>query len=177
MTQQERLTTDGLAERFGVTRRTITNWTLAGMPSLKRSGRVEFSWPACRDWREQKVREEERARAGVAGDAEQRKALADARLRIASVEAEQAELELKKQRGTLIPLWFIRAEFQRIGFALRTQLLSMPQTWAGRLGACTTTAERQLMLQDAINDLMPTLRQLTTGEKLPPVGDQAPLTS
>jgi phage terminase Nu1 subunit (DNA packaging protein) len=154
------LTKDELADRFLVDPRTIDRWVVDGMPRRKQSGRYVFAWPDCYRWREAAIRADERATRHAGGDEEKKKSLADARLRQAMAEAEEAELNLAARRGELIPFDFVRADFDRISRALRVRLLSMPQAWSPRLGACLTTADRQIMLQDAINELMPQLREL-----------------
>jgi hypothetical protein len=59
---------------------------------------------------------------------------------------------------------FMAGEFDRIAQGIRKTLLSFPATWAERLGSALTTVDRQLMLQDAVNDMMPLLRELADAE-------------
>jgi phage terminase Nu1 subunit (DNA packaging protein) len=165
MSQTELLTKDEVAERFLVEPRTIDRWVVDGMPQRKRSGRLVYHWPDCYRWREAAIRADERATRHAGGDEEKKKSLADARLRQAMAEAEEAELNLAARRGSLVPLDFMREEFGRIARALRVRLLSLPQAWAPRLGAALTTVDRQIMLQDAVNELMPTLRELAEDEQ------------
>lgn len=158
--RHEKLSKAELAERFGVDVRSITNWVALGMPQRKESGRPVFAWPECREWREVQIRNDARAvRHG--DDSEERKTkAAEYRLRQLEIETENAELDLAERRGELVPLEFMRTEFSRISLALRNRLLSVPQTWAVRLGAAQSTIDRQIMLQDAVNELMPVLNEL-----------------
>lgn len=162
--RHEELTKAELADRFGVDVRTITNWVAEGMPQRKKSGRPVFAWPECYAWREVQIRNDARAVRHGDNDQERKTKAAEFRLRQLEMETENAELDLAARRGELVPLDFMRTEFERIAQALRTGLISLPQTWALRLGEATTTVERQIILQDAVNDLMPLLRELADAE-------------
>lgn len=153
-----------IAERFGVDVRSIELWVADGMPRRKISGRPAFSWHDCRKWREQRIRDDERATRHGDTSEERKTKVAEYRLRQLEMETENADLDLAERRGELVPLEFMRTEFDRIAQALRTGLIALPQTWALRLGEATSTVERQIILQDAINDLMPLLRELADSE-------------
>lgn len=86
--------------------------------------------------------------------------IADAKVRVALTEAEGAEIDLALKRGEAVRVEFMTAEFKRIAFGIRARLLAIPQGWAARLGACTTTVDRLVMLQEMINDVLPLLREL-----------------
>jgi phage terminase Nu1 subunit (DNA packaging protein) len=158
--RHELLTREELAERFGVDVRTITNWVQDGLPQRSKSGRPVYSWPECRTWWEKKIREDGRALRDAGGDEDRKTQIAEARLRSAVAEAEQAELDLAQRRGDLVTLGYMRGEFERIATALRTRLLALPSAWAGRLDACATTVDRELALADAVNELLPVLGEL-----------------
>jgi phage terminase Nu1 subunit (DNA packaging protein) len=160
----EFLTRTPLAERLGVDVRTIDRWVADGMPKRTISGRAQFAWHDCRKWWEAKIREDERATRHAAGDEDKKTEMAELRLRALRAEAEEAELNLAHRRGELVPRAFMRDEFRRIATGLRARLLALPQSWAARLGVCTSTVDRQLMLQDAINEVMPQLRDLVKEE-------------
>ena len=154
----ELLDREQLADRFGVDIRTITNWVGDGMPQRVRSGKPVYAWLECLKWREEQIRKDRRG-LREAGDDEQRKEqLAEARLRVALAEAEEAELNLAERRGELVPVQFMRDEFERIAQALRTRLLATPAAWAPRVDAATSLVDRQLVLEDCINELLPLLR-------------------
>ncbi|MGN6104067.1 MAG: terminase small subunit [Kofleriaceae bacterium] len=163
--KSERLTRDQLADRFGVDPRTITNWVQEGMPQRTKSGKPVYAWGECRDWREKKIREDARANREAGGSEDRKTQMAEARLRTALAEAEAAELDLAERRGQLVTVDFMRGEFERIGHALRARLLAMPPAWAARLGACVTTVDRQLALQDAVNELLPVLQDLVDDDE------------
>jgi phage terminase Nu1 subunit (DNA packaging protein) len=156
----ELLAKQELADRFGVDVRTITNWVADGMPERRRSGKPAYAWLDCYRWREEKIREDGRASRHAGGDDNIKKQLADARLRTALAEAEEAELNVAARRGELIPRNFMRIEFSRIAQAFRTALLAVPQSWEPRLAACVSTIDRQLALRDGVNELMPVIREL-----------------
>lgn len=162
--RHEKLNKAELAERFGVDVRSITNWVALGMPQRKESGRLVFSWPECREWREDQIRNDARAIRHADNDADKKTKAAEYRLRQLEIETEQAELDLAERRGELVPVDFMTSEFSRIAQALRNQLLSLPSTWAMRLGTAVTTIDRQIILQDAINDLMPQLQELADAD-------------
>jgi phage terminase Nu1 subunit (DNA packaging protein) len=162
--RHEKLSKSELSERFGVDVRTITNWVAEGMPSRKESGRLVFAWPECYEWREQRIRADERALRHAGGSADTKLKAAELRLRQLEIEVEQADLDLAERRGQLVPVNFMAGEFDRIAQGIRKTLLSFPATWAERLGSALTTIDRQLMLQDAVNDMMPLLRELADAE-------------
>lgn len=159
--RHEELNKAELAERFGVDVRTITNWVQEGMPQRRKSGKPSYSWPECREWREGDIRKDARADRHAGGDDDKKTRLAELRLRQLEIEVEQADLDLAERRGELIPVAFMISEFDRIAQGLRKALLSFPATWAERLGSCPSTPERQRMLSDGINDMMPLLDDMT----------------
>lgn len=59
--RQETLTKAEIAERFGVTVRTITNWIIRGMPQRREVGKAVFAWHECREWRDEQIRNDGRA--------------------------------------------------------------------------------------------------------------------
>lgn len=154
----ELLTRQELADRFGVDVRTVTNWVQDGMPQRKRSGVAVYSWSDCYRWREQRIRDDERATRHAGGNTSRKEQMAEARLRVALAEAEQAELDLAERRGQLVTVDFMVAELERITDALRGKLLALPPTWAAQLASKTGIVEIQLSLQDLVNELMPALR-------------------
>lgn len=158
--KNELLSREDIAERFGVDVRTITNWVAAGMPYRRENESVLFAWHDCYKWREKAIREDERALRHAGGDEQSRVAMADARLRVAQAEAEEAEISLALRRAETVRVDFMVGEFRRVAIGIRTRLLSLPQGWAARLGACTTTVDRLIMLQDAVNEVLPLLREL-----------------
>lgn len=151
------MTKAALAERFGVDVRSVTNWVAEGMPQRSRSGKPAFSWPDCRLWRESKIREDARAMRHAGGSEDLKVKMAELRLRAALAETESAELDLAERRGQLVTLDYMAGEFERITSALRARLLSLPSAWSDRLGSCATTVDRQLMLEDCVNELLTTL--------------------
>lgn len=158
MSRHELLTKEELAERLGITTRSVTNYVQEGMPQRTKSGRPVYSWPDCREWWTKKIREDGRSTREAAGDEDRKEQMAEARLRTALAEAEAAELDLAERRGQLVTVDFMRGEFERMAQALRARLLALPTAWAARLGACETTIDRQLALQDAVNELLPVLQ-------------------
>lgn len=155
--KREELTKTALAARFGVEVRTITNWMQAGMPHRMRSGRPLFVWHECYAWREQAIREDGRAKRESGDDEERQKELRELKLRRERAATEREELALAELRKVLVPVSFMEREFERLAQALRARLLSIPSAWAPRLGACTTTPERQLLLSELVNELLPLL--------------------
>lgn len=158
--RSELLSKQDTADRFDVDVRTITNWVAAGMPYRRENDDVLFAWHDCYKWREKSIREDERALRHAGGDEQARVAMADARLRVAQAEAEEAEISLALRRSETIRVDFMVAEFKRIAIGIRARLLSLPQGWAARMGACTTTVDRLVMLQEMINEVLPLLREL-----------------
>lgn len=153
--KHELLTRDEIAERFGVDVRTITNYVQEGMPQRSKSGKHVYSWPDCRDWWERRIRDDMREKRQAGGSEDRKTMMAEARLRALRAEAETAELDLAERRGELVTVAFMTAEFKRMAEAMRSALLSIPASWDGRLAGCATSVERQMALQEAVNDLLP----------------------
>lgn len=167
----ELLTRDELAERFGVDVRTITNWVAAGMPQRSRSGRPVYAWRECYAWREQQIRDDARATRHAGGSEDKRLEMVELKLREQRAITEQAEADVDERRGRTVTIDFMKTEFRRAGESIRAGLLSIPAAWDGRLAPCTTSVERQLALQEAVNELLPLLGALVDydGEGAPPV--------
>jgi phage terminase Nu1 subunit (DNA packaging protein) len=159
MTRHELLNRDELAARFAVEVRTITNWVKEGMPQRSRSGKPAYSWQDCYTWREKAIREDARATRHAAGDEDRAKEMAELKLRQLRTETEQAELELAERRRELVTIDFMAEEFERITNALRARLMSIPSSWEPRLAAARTPVDRQIILRDLVNEMMPLLEQ------------------
>jgi phage terminase Nu1 subunit (DNA packaging protein) len=157
MMAHELLNREELAARFGKDVRTITNYVQEGMPQRSRSGKTVYSWPECRDWWESRIREDARATRHAGGDEDRKTEMAELRLRAARAEAEAAELDLAERRGALVTLEHMTSEFRRMAETVRAALLAIPASWDGRLAGCTTSVERQLALQEAVNELLPVI--------------------
>jgi phage terminase Nu1 subunit (DNA packaging protein) len=165
------LTKEEIAKRFLVDPRTIGNWLKEGMPQRMRSGRPAYDWSDCFKWYTQHIRDDERAKRHAGGDEEKKSTLADAKVRRAIAEAGQAEIALAKARGETLPVTYVREEFQRIAGRIRTKLVQLPTGWASRLGACITYTDRRLVLLEAVNELMPELRELAGDEPIAPIAE------
>ncbi len=155
--RHELLTRDELADRFGVDVRTITNWVQAGMPQRKRSGQVVYSWQECRDWREERIREDARSTRHAGGDESKALEMAELKLREQRALTEQAELDVAERRSALVTLEFMETEFQRIANGLRSRMLTIPASWEGPLAGCSSAVDRQLTLQSLVNEILPLL--------------------
>lgn len=164
---EELLTRAELARRCGVHPRTVGHWIKDGIPRVGDGRTVRFPWEQCRDWRDKQLRNDERTTRHTIADLELRMKIAEAKLQQALADAENAELDVAKKRGELIPVAFMVEEFRRIGGRIRQKLLQLPASWASRLGACTTYTDRRLMLVEAINELMPELQKLCGEEAVP----------
>lgn len=170
--RQEWLGVEALCERIDKDRRTIMGWIELGLPHRKRGNRLEFPWLKCFAWWEQHIREDERATRHAGGDEEKKATLADAKVRTALAEAEQAEIALAKARAETVSVVFMRDEFQRIGSRIRTKLVQLPTAWAARLGACASYTDRRLVLLEAINALMPELQQLASDDAVAQIAER-----
>jgi len=162
-----------IADRLNLSERRITQLvdeTLGSadpFPSRVAGRSRTFPVGACFDWYlEFKIREA-MARAAASGptDAYQDAVKAEARLKV--VKAEQAELDLAERKAQLVTLDFMADEFGRVLQKLRARCEVFPAAWAGRLGACRTDLDRQLLLEQAIAELMATLRSEVEGDEPP----------
>jgi phage terminase Nu1 subunit (DNA packaging protein) len=165
---EELLTREEFATRCGVHPRTVGHWLKADIPRVGDGKAVRFPWERCRDWRDQQLRNDKRTTRHTVADLELRKKIAEAKLRQALSDAENADLDLARKRGELIPVAFMTEEFRRIGSRIRTKLLQLPAAWATRLGACATYTDRRLVLLEAVNELMPEMQELC-GDDVTPI--------
>lgn len=152
-----------LAELYGVDRRTVTNWVNSAPPCPSdMRGRVrEFDTVAVARWREQQA-----ARKAVEQQVPLKPVdLEEARCRYETARAELEELKLAQLRRQLLHVDDVSKELDRILQGLRAFLLSLPAAWADRLGACLSTAERQLMLADCVAEAMPLLEAATDDDQ------------
>lgn len=166
----DELTKAELAERFGVTERTIENWAAEGMRTRRKSGRVVFSWIDCLRWHEQKIRDDERAKrhAGLPSAVP----MAELKLREQQAITEQAEMDLAERRARTLTVEFAADQFQRFATSLRARLLTIPASWDGPLAGITTSVDRQIVLLELVNELLPVLGALVDGdESVASVGD------
>jgi hypothetical protein len=91
---------------------------------------------------------------------------AEAKRRKELAVAEMRELELERMRGNLISLDYLDQQLSGCLMGVRGVLLSMPGKWAPALVGVATVARAQLVLQEAIDEAMPTLQAIGTDPSL-----------
>lgn len=143
------LTTGEVAEIFGVTPGTVTNWKADGCPYRTRDGRPAYVLRQVIEWRVEQAR---LSSAPPDMKAEQ--------LRKLKAEADRVELEVAEARGDLVPLADFDTALASEHEAMRAALTSLPSKFsrlvADRTGC--TMALAQAVLSDVADRTMIELR-------------------
>lgn len=157
----ERYTRSELCGAFDVSPQTVTNWIRKYGFDVARvgkgRGRAE-RWDITKAirWREEFVREEERAKAPKNDTASD---LGAAKLRRWKADADAKEIELATLRGDLIPKDVATRTFRRAIAALRTRILNFPGRWAAQLVGLENPKEARAALERAVRELLATLSE------------------
>ncbi|HEX6925662.1 MAG TPA: terminase small subunit [Longimicrobiaceae bacterium] len=137
-----------LADLFGVSRETIRQWVLEGMPTRTVSGQTRYVARECVQWRRDRDREAGRPDSPVEAEERARKLRADADL---------AELRLAERRRQLVPAAEVEHEWDRICSVLRSRILAVRGRWAPRVLGLGTMPEATGVLDDLTRDLLSVL--------------------
>ena len=89
-----------LAAWLGVTPRSVTTFSNAGMPCERSSKGVKYPWPECRRWRDDQLQKQARASVESSKPAD----FQAAKARKEAAQADLAELQRDQLRGTLVEL-------------------------------------------------------------------------
>lgn len=115
-----------LAEKFGVHTSTIDKYQHLGMPlherGNRRKGESTYDLEACVQWKEEQF-----------SDTEQSESMQEARLRKLQAEASLAELELEKQKGTVVAIEDVAAELAGTFATIKTRVLALSSKLPGLL--------------------------------------------
>ncbi|MEW6511870.1 MAG: hypothetical protein AB1428_13040 [Bacteroidota bacterium] len=142
-------------QAFSVSRQTISNWVDQGMPKIKEN---QFDLVACFQWRlhDYEARWE---------TSKEKLDLAKEEARYRRIQGDLKELELAEKRGDLIPLVLVRAEWDRLVSAAKTQLLAIPTRLAAKLPA---PAETKVKLKEIAElEVTQTLNELSSSDGIP----------
>ena len=144
-----------LAEVLGVSIRTVESAVQSGMPK-GRQGRAYDFGPDAIVWYYQKKLDAVEGKMATMGEAQRRKAIADAQR--AESEARMAELNLAKRRGELIEVTEVLSQWGMLCDALRAKILGIPGQAAHRLVGCKSQRQARAQLEESIRDVLAELR-------------------
>jgi phage terminase Nu1 subunit (DNA packaging protein) len=130
-------------DRFGESHKQIERYVGEGMPCDGVGRDRRFPWPECRNWRDERIRKQERDKAekDVPADIEK------ARARKMDAEAREAELRVEKMLGAVVPLEMVEEAVGAVCDAILPVLQNIPSNYGLRLeelGVSAADAERVL---------------------------------
>ena len=128
---------------LGISRSRVVNLAADGV--LPRAGRGLFDLPACvQSYVKHKLS------LGKAGDGTALSLVAE-RARLTKIKADNAELEIRRLAGELVPAADIEAAWLTVASIVRSRLLLMPSKAAARVVALKTPGEAQDLLRKELN--------------------------
>lgn len=144
-----------LARILGVDERTIQRWHKDGLPRHGEGRGIRYPLTECIAWVRQRDREQVEAQTerGAPTDYDEAKA------RKMAAEAELAELELARARGTIVTVDDVERMLSAPLYRLRAKLLNLPSKWSPSLVGCRTIAEAQTRLEAAVEEAMLSLSE------------------
>lgn len=141
-----RINKAGLAQIFGVSQETLTQWQKQGMPFIRAQKRGQaneydtvavLAWKVARDQSDQPVTDYDTERT-----------------RKVKLEADKLALEVAEKRGDLIPAEQVESAVADMVAAFRARCLSIPSKLAGPLSAVDDTRETEAILTDALHEAL-----------------------
>lgn len=130
------VTKSQLAEKFGVHTSTIDKYQHLGMPlherGNRRKGESTYDLEACVQWKEEQF-----------SDTEQSESMQEARLRKLQAEASLVELELEKQKGTVVSIEDVTQELANKFSLVKTRMLALSAKLPGLLIGMQNEREMQ----------------------------------
>jgi phage terminase Nu1 subunit (DNA packaging protein) len=150
------MTKRGLARQYKVSTNTIASWLSKGLPHIRRTdGSYHFDRTEVRRWRAENLATRPapaqggaHARSYIAGRARKETALAELR-----------ELELRRQKGELVPQASVDKEAFETGRIVRDALLRMPDRLAGLFAAETDPRKIHALMTKEIRQVLEALSQ------------------
>lgn len=125
------LTKPELMDRFGESHKQIERYVAEGMPCEGTGRDRRFPWPEVRNWRDERIRKQERVK--VEGD--QPADIDKLRARKLELEAREIEVRLETTLGSLVPLEMVGEATGRVVDAAMPVLQNMPSNYGFRLEA------------------------------------------
>jgi terminase small subunit / prophage DNA-packing protein len=148
----------GIADFFGVEKRTVTNWINESppCPSWKDGTERLFDTVKVAAWREERA-----ARKALAATESTRPAdFEEARTRKMAAEAQLAEIEVAEKQGQVVPIAVLESEVAAIGSRLRAVLINTPSNYTVHLErAGISAAAAQDVLERLSEELTRALRK------------------
>ncbi len=139
---QTLLTKQNAAELLGLSTRQIDRYIEKGMPR-EGSGRKARFGPAAFEWHRQYE-----ARQNQAG--KEAGSLTEEQARKTKIDADRAELKLRKEQGLLIPADLVQQAQEQINSNIRGRLLMLPSKMAARIHGIEDMATIQTLLYDEV---------------------------
>lgn len=160
------LTVEEVADRLGVTARTVRNWINDGvngekLPAVADGRGRKLAWPAALEFyvRMRIAKDGNGGNPPPPADAEDLEA-AETRKTIA--DADLKEIKLAQLRGQLVPADEVGRNVGKVASAIKTKLDSLPNALALRLVGKSDRVEVQQILQDAVYRIKLELAQVGT---------------
>lgn len=145
-----------LAETFGVSTNTITQWIKKGMPVVAHGGQGKpwrFNTADVHAWHLDRIREQLTGAAGTYDDEKTRKM---------RIEADLAEIELRKARGEVVELEIVAEAVKSEYATVRARLGSLPGIVAPKLDT-ERAGEFLPVIADSVNEV---LQELSADERI-----------
>lgn len=152
---QVTLTKSALMDRFGESHKQIERYVGEGMPCEGVGHKRRFPWPEVRNWRDERIRKQERDRA----EKDQPADLDKLRARKMELETREIEIRVETTLGALVPLEAVSDAVGRVVDAAMPVLQNMPSNYGLRLeevGVPPDVAER--VLESIATDLTQALQ-------------------
>ena len=140
------VTAQQLADEFGVTKQSISNYASEGMPKRARG---EFDLVECMRWYIARIKE---------STAEKVRDLAREQIRLTAASAEIKEITAAQMRGELIPLEIYEREVGRMFGVVRQGFLSLPARIAPQLEGLARLEIKQ-RLADPVREILSALSE------------------
>lgn len=131
-------------KRLGISAQAVGMWAKRpGAPVVEVKGKPRLVWPDFPRWREKELERQAKTEAAPT-------TFDEAKTRKIAAEAELAELELAKERGSLIPIALHGERLAKILERVRARLVAIPGKVAPRLVGVASATEAQAMVNEAV---------------------------
>lgn len=150
----EQLSQKDLAKRLDLTTRQIRNLHSHGIPRLDNG---KYPWPDAQKWWVAFKQEEKVQRSGSGKEPSE---LDKARAEKERALAQLNQLKLEKELGNLVSIDYLDQQLLAALQQTRQVLNNLPGKIAPRLVGCPSVGRAQLIIQEAIDEAMPSLQAI-----------------
>lgn len=146
---QRQLTKAQLLDAFCESHKQIERYVAEGMPCTGTGRSRRFPWPEVRNWRDERIRKQEREKA----QREQPTNIEDARLRKEVALAEKAEIEVSQLRAEMIPAGMYEQRIEALAVRLAAPVKTLDR-YIADVQRATTAVEAKAVLDRISDDLL-----------------------